>query len=130
MNYRYVLDTCAWAEFFDGTARGRRVKEIVDEGNVATSIIALSELSDKCASENRDLEPFVSFIQAKAAVLPLTNEIAMKSGKLKKELRILSKNISLADSIHFQTAKDFGAAFVTGDPDFKELKLKGIMFLP
>ncbi|MBI2176064.1 PIN domain-containing protein [Candidatus Woesearchaeota archaeon] len=129
MNYRYVLDTYAWAELFDGTEKGKRVKELIDNGDVATSIIALAELSDKCAKETRELEPFASFIQAKSAVLPLTQEIALNSGKLKKELRNLSKNVSLADAIHFQTAKSFGATFVTGDPDFRELKLKGILFL-
>lgn len=129
MNYRYVLDTYAWAELFDGTGKGKRVKELIDQGNVATSMIALAELSDKCARENRELEPFVSFIEAKTAILPLTKEIAMQSGKLKKTLRVVASNISLADAIHFQTAKFSGATFVTGDPDFKGVKQRGILFL-
>ncbi len=129
MNYRYVLDTYAWAELFDGTVKGRRVKELIEQEHVATSIIALAELSDKCAREGRELEPFVSFIEAKSAILPLTKDIATQSGKLKKALRAASSNISLADAIHFQTARSFGATFVTGDPDFKEVTLKGILFL-
>ena len=129
MNYKYVLDTCAWAELFDGTEKGRRVKGIIAEGNVATSIIALAELSDKCAKEDREFEPFVSFIEAKSAILPLTKSIVTQSGKLKRALRATSSNISLADAIHFQTAKSFGATFVTGDLDFKEVKLTGILFL-
>ena len=129
MNYRYVLDTYAWAELFDGTEKGKRVKELIDNGNVATSIIVLAELSDKCAKETRELEPFVSFIEAKSAILPLTKDIATQSGKLKKALRAGSSNISLADAIHFQTAKSFGSTFVTGDPDFKGAKLRGLLFL-
>ena len=129
MSYKYVLDTYAWAELFDGTGKGRYVNELIGKGNIATSVIALAEFSDKCAKENRGLDPFISFIQAKAAVLPLTQEIAVKSGELKRELRAMSKNVSLADAIHFQTAKDFGATFVTGDPDFREVRTKGILFL-
>jgi predicted nucleic acid-binding protein len=69
-------------------------------------------------------------MEAKSSILQLTREIALKSGKLKSALRKLSKNISLADSIHFQTAKDFGAVFVTGDPDFKPIKQgKDVVFL-
>ena len=129
MNYKYVLDTYAWVGFFDGTEKGKRVKGVIDSGNVATSMIALAELSDKCARENRELGPFVSFIEAKSAILPLTKDIATQSGKLKKALRAASSNISLADAIHFQTAKSFGSTFVTGDPDFKGVKLRGILFL-
>lgn len=129
MNYRCVLDTHAWVEFFDGTGIGIRVKELIERGSIATSVLALAELSHKCAKEGRELEPFLSFIQAQSAILPLTQEIALNSGKLKKELRNLSKNVSLADAIHFQTAKSFGSTFVTGDPDFKETKLRGILFL-
>ncbi len=127
MSYKYVLDSYAWAEFFDGSEKGKKVKEILEGNNIGTSIITLAEISDKCAREQRDFAPFFHLIESKAAVLPLTKSIAINSGKLKKELRELSKNISLADSIHFQTAKTVGATFVTGDPDFKEVK--GILFL-
>jgi len=38
-----------------------------------------------------------------------------------------SSDVSLADEIHFQTAKSVGAVFVTGDPDLK--LVDGILFL-
>ncbi len=132
MRYSYVLDTYAWAEFFDGTDKGRRVRLIIEqeEGRIGTSVIALAEFSDKCARQGYDVEKFVGFIEAKSVILQLTRDIALKSGELKAALRKVSKNISLADSIHFQTAKDFGAVFVTGDTDFKPLKGdKDMMFL-
>ncbi|MEK7083090.1 MAG: PIN domain-containing protein, partial [Patescibacteria group bacterium] len=66
--------------------------------------------------------------QMKAVVFPLTSEIAIKAGKLKQELRKTSKNISLADAINFQTAKSLNAIFVTGDPDFKDVR-EDILFL-
>ena len=127
MNYKYALDSYAWAELFDGTEKGRRVKDLIEQGSIGTSIITLAEFSDKCAREGRNIEPFIRFIQAKSAILPLTLEIAIKTGKLKFELRKISSNISLADAIHFQTAKSVGAMFVTGDQDFKDMK--GILFL-
>ncbi len=132
MRYSYVLDTYAWAEFFDGTAKGRRVRELIEteHGRIGTSIMALAEFSDKCAREGRDVERLVSFIEGKSAILQLTRDIALKSGELKAALRKVSKNISLADSIHFQTAKEFDAVFITGDPDFQPLKQnKDVMLL-
>ena len=127
MKYDYVLDSYAWAELFDGTEKGKKVKGITDKGSIGTSVITLAEFSDKCARDGRDLEPFLRFIQAKAAILPLDLEIAIKAGKLKKELRKVSNNISLADAIHFQTAKLNKAVFVTGDRDLKNVK--DILFL-
>ena len=127
MNYKYSLDSYAWAEFFDGSEKGKKVKEIIDGGSVACSIIVLAELADKCFRENRDLDQFIKFIESNSVILSLTKEIAINSGKLKLELRKNSKNISLADAIHFQTAKSVNAIFVTGDPDFKEIK--EILFL-
>ena len=127
MSYKHLLDSYAWAELFDGTEKGKKVKELLELGGIATSIITIAEFSDKCAREERDLDPFIKFIQGKAAILPLTLEIAIKAGKLKSELRKISNNISLADAIHFQTAKLIGAVFVTGDQDFKDVK--NILFL-
>jgi len=127
MNCKYSLDSYAWAEFFDGTEKGKQVKELIENEEIATSIITIAELSDKCAKEGRELRPFIEFIQSKAVIIPLNLEIATNAGKLKLELRKISKNISLADSIHFQTAKITSTIFVTGDPDFKDVK--GILFL-
>ncbi len=62
MNFNYVLDSYAWAEFFDGTPQGKKVKDILEEATVATSVIALAELSDKCAKLQHDFEQLHSFI--------------------------------------------------------------------
>ena len=132
MKYSYVLDTYVGAEVFDGTDKGRRVRQIIEQeqGKIGTSVVALAEFSDKCAREGYDVEKFVSFIEAKSSILQLSRDIALKSGKLKAALRKISKNVSLADSIHFQTAKEFGAVFITGNPDFQHLKQnKDIMLL-
>ena len=100
---------------------------MLEKDEIVTSVIALAELSDKYARENREFEPFLEFIQGKAKIIPLHQSIAVEAGKLKKELREIEKNVSLADAIHFQTAKSVGAVFVTGDPDFK--LVDGILFL-
>jgi len=129
MKYEYVLDTYALAELFDGTEKARIIRDLVNAGKCAISVIALAELSDKCAREQRNIEPLVTALQATVAIVSLSNEIAIAAGKVKNELRKVSKNISLADSIHFQTAQSSGAVFVTGDPDFKEIKKQKILLL-
>ena len=75
MNYEYVLDSYAWSEFFDGTQQGKKVKTLLDNYNIATSVIALAELSDKCSRENRDFQPLMLLIQTKAVIIPLTSDI-------------------------------------------------------
>lgn len=128
MNYDYVFDSYAWVEFFDGTEKGKKVKDLMDTGKIATSAITFAELSDKCAREGREAKLFVLFIQTKATIIAVTPEISMRAGKTKYELRKTSKNVSLADAIHYQTAKELGATFVTGDPDFENVK-ENVLFL-
>ena len=125
-SYKYVLDSYAWMELFLGTSQGKKVEHLLKE-NTATSVVAIAELSDKCHREQQSFEPYLEFIQKNAALTALTVDIAREAGKVKTELRKISKNISLAGSIHFQTAKTLGATLVTGDSDFKEVK--GILFL-
>jgi len=129
MKYDYVLDTYALVELFNGTKKGQVVGELLVQGKSAISILALAELSDKCAKENRAIQPFVDGLKSAVAILPLTQEIALQTGKTKQKLRMISKNVSFADCVHFLTAQSVEASFVTGDSDFQPIKEQGILFL-
>ncbi len=128
MSYKYIFDTFAWVELFDGTEKGKKVLLLLEEDVVATSVIVLAELSDKCRRENWNIEPFLQYIRAKAMILPLSQEIAIKSGFYKTELRKICRNISLPDAIHYTTARENNAILVTGDSDFKDVK-NNVLFL-
>jgi predicted nucleic acid-binding protein len=119
MSSKYVIDSSAWLEYHQGSARAVKIKPIIESEEIATSIISVAELSDKFARENENFEPFLLFIQSRSAVLPVTISIAAHSGKLKRKMREKVKEFGLADAIILQTALENKAKLITCDSDFE-----------
>ena len=126
---KYLLDTHAWIEYFIGSKEGKIVKNLINQKNVSTSVISIAELSDKYYKEGlvKEWEKRYHFIINKSNILPLSLNIARKAGLSKLELRKNDKSVGLADSIIYETAKEYELIVVTGDPHFE--KLKDVLFL-
>ena len=118
MSYRYVIDSSMWFEYLRGTAQGMKIRAIIENESIATSIIAIAELADKCGRENIPFGDKLKFIQSRSAILPLTVSIALSAAKTKKRLRVQNPKFGLADAIHLATAKQEQALLVTADNDF------------
>ena len=125
----YLIDTYAWIEYFLGSSEGIKVKEIIEKGNVNTSIISIAELSDKYYRENLSevFEDRYSFIINSAKILPISLDIAKNIGMRKIELRKKSSKAGIADAIIFETSLQHNLIIVTGNPHFKELD--NVLFL-
>ena len=41
MSCKYCLDSYAWAEYFDGTKKGLRVKEMLEKNEIVTSVLGM-----------------------------------------------------------------------------------------
>ncbi|MBI5393533.1 PIN domain-containing protein [Candidatus Woesearchaeota archaeon] len=128
MSYKFILDTFAWIELFNGTEKGKKVFEIINNNSCASSVLIFFELSDKCSRDNLDFQLYKKYILTKAGIIPISINLADNVGKNKLFLRKINANISLADAIHYTTAIDNNAIFITGDPDFKDIK-ENILFL-
>jgi len=128
-NNNYLLDTYAWIEYFIGSKNGEIVKELIKTGNVSTSVISISELSDKYYRDGllNEWNKRFQFILNKSKILSLTLAIAKNSGLRKWNLRKKNKTIGLADAIIYETAIQYNLKIVTGDMHFK--KLENILFL-
>ena len=125
----YLIDTYAWIEYFLGSSEGIKVKEILEKGNVNSSIISIAELSDKYYRENLSevFEDRYSFIINTAKILPISLDIAKNTGIRKIELRKKSPKAGIADAIIYETSLQHNLIIVTGDPYFKELD--NVLFL-
>lgn len=122
MSYSYVIDSSAWIEYFGATAKGLKIKQLIEQGEIATSMTAFLEVADKFERENRRFEVCRVFMQRRAAVLPLTVELALAAAKLKKKQREKRDKFSIYDGIHLATALQEGAVLVTSDSDFNGLE--------
>ncbi len=129
MNYKYVIDSFAWVEYFRGSKKGETVRNCLEEGGNATPTIVLAELSDVYEREkNKFWERDCAFIASKTALIGLGEEIASSAGKIKNEIRQkFGTRFGLADAIVLATSKRLGAKVVTGDLHFKNLE--NVIFL-
>ena len=109
-----VVDSSVWIEFFSGSEKAR----IIEDKDLATSIVAIAEIADKFEREEKDCTNVIQFINEHARVLPLTVEIALKAGKIKNNIRKKKSKFGLFDALHLATAQSIGAQLITADFDF------------
>lgn len=128
-NSEYLLDTYAWVEYFIGSREGKIVKKLIESEKINTSIISITELSDKYYREGLtdEWEGRYKFIVSKSNIILCTMEIAKNAGPRKWELRKTIENIGLADAIIIETAFQNELIVVSGDPHFESLT--NILFL-
>lgn len=117
------FDTSAWVEYFIGSAKGLKIKNILESENekIATPIIALIELRCKAYKENIDFDSQINFIKQKSIIVNLTEEAVLSIGKMYVEMKRKSKKTSLADAIIATMSRSHNAILVTCDTDFKGL---------
>ncbi len=121
MNFDYLIDSYAWVEYYLGSEKGVKIKDIIETKNIVTSILAIAELSDKFARENGDFNTLFQFINSRSKILPLTIKIALNSGKFKSKMRKRFKQFGLTDAIIYLTAKINNSKLLTDDIHFKDL---------
>ncbi|MEM3028230.1 MAG: type II toxin-antitoxin system VapC family toxin [Candidatus Bathyarchaeia archaeon] len=121
---RYVIDSYAWMEYFMGTKAGEKVKPII-EGieEKYTPTICLAEVYAKTLKvENKELaEKQKKFIKERSALVPLDEEVAVKSAEIDVVMKKKIKGWGLADSIVYATGVIKNAKIITGDLHFKDL---------
>ncbi len=127
---RLVLDTYAWIEYFTGSSKGLRVKELLLEAEAAyTPSIVLAELARKYLREGVDedvVRDRLHRVARLSEVVPIDVSVSLEAGKAYMELREHARKLglgkpSLNDAIVLATARIKGARVVTGDEHFKGL---------
>lgn len=108
-------------EYFIGSARGAKLREIIEQVPVATSIFAIAELAAKYEREQRSFTAFLDFIQNHSTIIPITIDICLLAAKLKNAIRRQGK-FGLGDAIHLATAHHERAVLLTTDMDFRGIE--------
>ena len=120
-----MIDSFAWMEYFMGTARGRRVRGIVEEvtAECLVSAINVAEIYSKSIRTDgiARAEERRRFIRSRCAIVEFGERLAVEAAKVDVEMKGKVKGWGLADSIVLATARDSGARILTGDEHFKGL---------
>ncbi len=114
----YCVDSSAWIEYFGGTKTGLRLKPVLEQENLVTSIMAVAEVADKFEREQKNFRHFLTFMQSRATILSLTITTCTTGATIKNELRKTRRKFGLADGLHLATAREHNATLITTDNDF------------
>ncbi|HEV2119895.1 MAG TPA: PIN domain-containing protein [Candidatus Bathyarchaeia archaeon] len=124
------MDAYAWIEFFLGTRKGSKVKELIETVEDAyTPDTVLAELARKYFRE-RSPEKLVrerlTAIHGASQVLRISSELAVQGSKAYLDLFERAKkrklqSPSLFDGLVLGAARLHDARVVTGDPHFEDL---------
>ncbi len=125
-----MVDSYAWVEFFLGSPKGKRVKEILETAEDAyTPDIVLAELSRKYfregVSENQVRER-LDTVQAASQMVVITSDLSVSASRACTELSERAKrkklrSPSLFDGLVLGTARLKEAKVLTGDPHLQDL---------
>ena len=98
-----LLDTSAWIEFFEGTNKGARVRDVLNQNKCYTSIVSLAEVTNWSLKEKRDAMFFIDTIGKLSSVINMDNSIVVLAGGLNFERKKKNKKWGMLDSFILAT---------------------------
>ncbi len=119
---KLLIDSSAWIEYFNGTKKGGKVRELIKNNEIYTTSITLAEISSKFRRSQMDPRPGNEIILSNSKIVNTGNELSFNAGILHAEIRLLKPKFSLSDAYILQAARDLKGKVVTGDYDFKGFK--------
>lgn len=118
---KFVVDTWAWIEYIEGSEKGVRVKEVVEnpENEIITHWISLAEIVSFAKRKNKDYRNIIETLNSISSVIVGD---AILTGQRHAEMRSKTKDFGLADACVLAAAEKTGAKILTGDPHFEGMK--------
>jgi predicted nucleic acid-binding protein len=116
-----LLDTSAWIEFFIGSSKGRRVKEVLETNECFTSIVTFAEVTNWALREKSDPNPLIDTIGKLGSIIQLDSDIAILAGRLNFERKKSSRKWGMLDSMILATGMVYGLKLLTKDLDYRNL---------
>lgn len=113
-----LLDTYAWVEYFNGTAKGAVVKDLLMGRQCFTSAISLAELSEWCARCGYGSSEILGAVKKTSVVIGLDNDLLEAAGRLNHRMKCTTKGFGMLDAIILATSKAYSLPIVSGDRHF------------
>ncbi|MBI2541191.1 PIN domain-containing protein [Candidatus Woesearchaeota archaeon] len=120
----FVVDAYAWIEYLEGSQKGKKVTEIVENSSneIFTSSTTIAEVISKFLRTSKDIKIALTAINTLSTIIAISNEISALAGQIHFEAKKKNKEFGMLDAFVAATAKKIGAKILTGDNDFKNFK--------
>ena len=121
---KLVIDAYAWIEYLNGSEKGKKVAEIVEDefNEVFTSTATISEVISKTLHDGKDVEIALNYINNLSVVISVTKEIGNLAGQIHFQTKKKEKEFGMLDAFVAATAKSINAKILTGDKHFKNFE--------
>ena len=118
-----MVDSFAWMEYFMGTEKGKKVKEIIESDEILyTSPVILAEIYSKSQRTDGRGKERVEFILKRCVVVELDEEIGIEAGKIHAEMKPKVKDFGMIDALILASANKKGLKVLTGDKHFEHFE--------
>ncbi len=117
-----IIDASAWIEYFLGSKRGEKIKEILEEDNeLITLPITFAEIISYFVRVKIDINIATNNIKALSKLIN-DSEFAQSAGEIHANIKSKNQKFSLADAFIVASAKKLNANILTCDNDFRGIK--------
>lgn len=118
-----MVDAYAWIEYLDGTARGVKVRDLIEDPHNTnfTSAVTLAEVVSKFARKGRDIKLALRALEDNSTIQPSDTILAKLAGEVHAEVKKKVHDFGLADAFVLATARSKLSKVLTGDPHFRSL---------
>ncbi len=119
-----LFDTSVWIEFFQGTERGKKVRNYLKAEENFTSMITFAEVINWCLRNNleKKIDTYVNAIKKVSKVLDVDENIVTLAGRLNFEKKKIVRNWGMMDSFILATSLLYNLKILTKDLHFKDLE--------
>ena len=121
---RFVIDAYAWIEYLEGSEKGKKVSEIVEDksNELFTSSTTVAEIISKFLRTSKDVKIALTAVDTLSVIIMIDREISTLAGHIHFEAKKKFKDFGMLDAFVAATAKSVNAKILTGDNDFKNFK--------
>jgi len=123
-NLRFIIDSSAWIEYFNGTEKGKNALKIIEkkENEIMTLDVCAAEIKFWALNQKKDFRQMQVIIRANSSVIETNSEDWLKAAEIKFEKRKEKKNFGFVDALIIVKSFDLKAGIVTTDQHFKNEK--------
>ena len=113
-----TFDSYAWIEYFSGSEKGKKVKQIIDGNDqIYTPSVCLMEIKSKFIKEKKPYVEYLNSIMERSSITVLDADIALAAADIKEK-----EGLASVDALIYATALSKKTILLTGDQHFRGKK--------
>jgi predicted nucleic acid-binding protein len=118
---KFLLDTSAWIEYFQGTPLGQTVRDILDKPENVCFVCGgvVSELASTLIRNGLDHEKSIEFVKSRCTLLEGTFEDYFACGVLHARLKKTDPRVSYTDTLLITLGEKHALKIVSKDAHLK-----------